>query len=260
MRILVTNDDGIDAPGLRILAGALAADGHEVMVVAPDKDFSGAGTQLHMTEGVPIPVRRFDVPELPGVSFAEVAGSPALATLLSRLGAFGATPRCVVSGINAGENTGRSVLHSGTVGAALTAASMGMSALAVSVAADRPRHYETAADMAVVALRWLAGARKRTVLNLNVPDVPIDAVRGVRWGRLAAYGSTRAILVENAEDHVTIGTTAGTLPLDPDTDAGLVAAGYAVVTPLVGPRAEQDGSAADGIASLLGSPSTVAGG
>lgn len=251
MRVLVTNDDGVDAPGLLALAGAVAAAGHEVLVAAPDSDHSGAGTQLRVAPGQRVPVRRFERPELPGVPFVGVAGSPALVVLLSRLGAFGAAPHCVVSGVNPGANTGRSILHSGTVGAALTASSLGMSALAVSVAARLPRHLDTAAGVAAVALGWLADARKRTVLNVNVPDVPADRLRGVRWARLAAYGPTRAVITHQGADHVTVDHVPGTLPLDPETDAGMVSAGYAAVTPIIGPRADGDQTAAAAISLLL---------
>jgi 5'-nucleotidase len=259
VRVLVTNDDGIHAPGLRVLAAAVLAAGHDVVVAAPDVDHSGAGTQLRVVAGTPVPVRRYDEPDLPGVPVVGVAGSPALVVLLTRLGAFGKAPRCVVSGINPGANTGRSVLHSGTVGAALTASSLGMSALAVSVAAELPRHLDTAAGVAGAALGWLAAARKRTVLNVNVPDVAARELRGVRWARLAAYGPVRAVITDLGPGHVTVGHVPGTLPLDPATDAGLVAAGYAAVTPLVGPRADDDDAAAAAMALVLSGPAPSGG-
>lgn len=257
MRVVVTNDDGIDAPGLRAMAGALARAGHQVTAVAPIADHSGAGTAMRLPIDRPITVRRMPVAEVPGVPFIGVDGTPGLAVLLSRLGAFGDPPWCVVSGINPGGNTGRSILHSGTVGSALTAASLGMSALAVSVHAEHPRHLAAAAQVAAAATDWLRTARKRTVLNVNIPDSPLTELRGVRWARLAAYGETRATVDEVGERHVRLRSAPATIALDPQTDAALVVAGYVVVTPISGPRAIEDDEPARGIGALLSFPSAV---
>ncbi|MEU6073955.1 5'/3'-nucleotidase SurE [Micromonospora sp. NPDC047074] len=248
MRVLVTNDDGIDAPGLAVLAAALSGAGHDITVVAPIGDASGAGTGVRLTVDRPIAIRRTTVD---GVTFVGVDGTPALAVMLARMGAFGAPPTCVVAGINVGSNTGRSILHSGTVGAALTGASMGMSALAVSLHARRPENLESAAQVAGLALTWLAGARKRTVLNVNVPDLPLSRLRGVRWGRLAAFSQTRATIAEVRDDEIELRLTGSTLPLDPATDAGLVENGYVVVTPLLGIQAAGDDAAATAIEAEL---------
>ena len=115
----------------------------------------------------------------------------AAAALAGRLGAFGAPPDLVVSGINAGLNTGRAILHSGTVGAALTAQNFGTKGLAVSVAATEPWRWDTATTIAVEVLDVLAAAPPRSVLNLNVPALAVDEVKGVRWARLAAFGAAR---------------------------------------------------------------------
>ncbi|MGW1059920.1 5'/3'-nucleotidase SurE [Micromonospora rubida] len=252
MRVLVTNDDGLDAPGLAALAGAVARAGHEVTVVAPVADWSGAGTGLQLPVDRPIAIRRKVVDGMP---FIGVEGTPALAVTLARMGAFGDPPVCVASGINIGTNTGRSILHSGTVGAALTGASMGMSALAVSMHAREPKHLDAVAQVAGVALSWLAGARKRTILNVNVPDLPVDELRGVRWGRLAAFGRVRATIDEVREGEIQLRLAESRLPLDPQTDAGLVEDGYVVVTPLLGLQAVGDDSAAHAIElDLLGRP------
>jgi 5'-nucleotidase len=134
MRVLVTNDDGIDAPGLHALARALAEDGRDVVVVAPDCDMSGSGAaigQVHLDQS--IDARRVGLPGLDGVPAYALAGAPGLCVLAARLAGFGPPPDVVVSGINPGCNTGRAVLHSGTVGAALTAANFGVRGLAVSI-------------------------------------------------------------------------------------------------------------------------------
>ncbi|MGH6692172.1 MAG: 5'/3'-nucleotidase SurE, partial [Gammaproteobacteria bacterium] len=134
MRVLVTNDDGVASPGLHALARALVDDGHDVIVVAPDREMSGSAAaigQVHIEGG--IDAERVDLPRLDGVLAYAVAGPPGLCVLTARLGGFGDPPDLVVSGINPGCNTGRAVLHSGTVGAALTAANFGCRGLAVSI-------------------------------------------------------------------------------------------------------------------------------
>ena len=123
VRILVTNDDGVDAPGIKPLAVALAADGHDVVVVAPTSDRSGSGAAIGKLFGTEPPeIVRHVWPELPGVAVHALDAPPATAVLGAALGAFGDPPDLVASGINPGANTGHLVIHSGTVGAALTAA------------------------------------------------------------------------------------------------------------------------------------------
>src|SRR5947199_9066406 len=145
LRVLVTNDDGIAAPGLTALAAAVHALGDEVVVAAPATDHSGASSAIGPMggpDGVAVtPVELDGIPEVP--AFA-VDAPPALIVIIGRLGAFGDPPDVVVSGINPGPNTGRSTLHSGTVGAALTAANMGLSGLAVRVGAGQAIHIATA--------------------------------------------------------------------------------------------------------------------
>jgi 5'-nucleotidase len=134
MKVLVTNDDGVASPGLHALARALVDDGFDVIVVAPDREMSGSAAaigQVHVEKG--IDAERVELPRLDGVPAFAVAGPPGLCVLTARLGGFGDPPDLVVSGINPGCNTGRAVLHSGTVGAALTAANFGCRGLAVSI-------------------------------------------------------------------------------------------------------------------------------
>ena len=134
MKVLVTNDDGVGSAGLHALVRALVDAGHDVVAVAPDRDMSGSGAaigRIHADDH--IDAEPVDLPGLPGVTAYAVDGPPGLCVLAARLGGFGAPPDVVVSGINPGCNTGRAVLHSGTVGAALTAANFGMRGLAVSI-------------------------------------------------------------------------------------------------------------------------------
>ena len=170
--MLVTNDDGIDAPGLAALARAAAGIGR-VIVAAPVDDRSGSGaavTPAWLEEG--ILVSRVDLDGVDGPAYA-VHGPPALAVLAGMSGALGAMPQIVVSGINRGSNTGLGVLHSGTVGAALTAGNLRVSALAISLASTSGSGYlDTAAAVAGAAMTWLLRAPAGTVLNVNVPDLP----------------------------------------------------------------------------------------
>jgi len=235
VRLLVTNDDGIDAEGLHVLAQCLASAGHDVVVAAPAADASGSGAALGVFHADShIDVKRVQVPGCDAPAWA-VAGPPGLCTLAARLGAFGAPPEIVVSGINAGLNTGRAILHSGTVGAALTAQNFGAKGLAVSVAAGSPWRWDTAAGIALEVLDLLAEAPARSVLNLNVPALPREAVRGVRWARLAAFGAVRAAIGEIESDGtLQIELRATEEQLAPDTDTALCEAGYATLTTIVG--------------------------
>src|SRR5262245_33437509 len=131
MRILVTNDDGVDSVGLHILARRLSKAG-DIVVAAPDREYSGAGAALGTLHLIHPEVRRID---LDGVEEAwSVTGPPALCVMFARLGVFGGPFDLVVSGINPGANAGRAIYHSGTVGAALTARNGGVSGLAISQA------------------------------------------------------------------------------------------------------------------------------
>ena len=138
MRILITNDDGVFAPGIAALARGLhAAFGaeHELVVVAPLTDHSGAGAAVGpVYERESIPYEHVDIPGLADVPTYGIDGSPALAVILGCIEGFGDRPDMIVSGINHGINAGRSALHSGTVGATLTGAQFGIRGLAVSIA------------------------------------------------------------------------------------------------------------------------------
>lgn len=193
MRILVTNDDGIDSEGLGWLARAMAEHG-EVTVVAPDREYSGASVSLGVLGEMRPEVRRT---RLDGAADAwAVGGPPALCVLLACLGVFECSFDLVVSGINPGVNVGRSVYHSGTVGAALTARARGLPAVAVSQAVEgfgvegqgwdemlKGLRWESAAEVASTVVGALAGSPVPAPLlvNLNVPNQPLDAIAG--WER-----------------------------------------------------------------------------
>jgi 5'-nucleotidase len=235
VRILATNDDGIEAEGLHVLARRVAAAGHDLVVAAPAVDASGSGAAIGLFHADShIDVRQVAIPDCDAPAWS-VAGPPGFCALAARLGAFGTAPDIVLSGINAGPNTGRAILHSGTVGAALTAQNFGAKGLAVSVAAGTPWQWDTAATITLEVLEVLMEAPPRSVLNLNVPALPRDQVKGVRWARLAAFGAVRAAIVPAESDgQLQIELRAVDEHLPPDTDTAQLRAGFATLTTIVG--------------------------
>jgi 5'-nucleotidase len=240
LRVLITNDDGYQARGIRALGTALAAAGHDVLAVAPLDDQSGVGSARAGMVDRPI---RTAEETAGGVTYIGVDGTPALAVTLAQVGAFGAPPDVVVSGINHGHNIGVPILHSGTVAAALTAAAQGLSAIAVSCDSEDPKHLDTAAAVAMRALDWLASEPVGTVLTVNVPDRPLDELEGVRRARLAPIERSRIAGARSPDGEPMIRLESPAAPPEPDTDEALLAAGYVTVTPIVGIR-EVSGDAA----------------
>ncbi len=252
MRALITNDDGIDSVGLQTLAGVAADAGLEVLVAAPHMERSGASASLGaMRSDGRLIVREQPLEKLPGVRSLGVEATPAFIAWAGVRGAFGPAPDLVLSGVNKGPNTGHAILHSGTVGAALTATAHGTPAMAVSVSAADPSHWDTAAYVARTALDWLLQQQldgRPYVLNVNVPDVPRDGLRGLRAAPLATFGAVQADIAEVGEGYVTMTFSEIDVSGEPDTDAGLQAQGWATVTPLAGP-CEMSGVVLDGLTS-----------
>jgi 5'-nucleotidase len=198
VRILVTNDDGIDSEGLHALARSLQGLG-DVVVVAPDTEYSGASASVGALQRMQPEVHRQRLDDI-GEAWA-VTGPPALCVMFARLGAFGPPFDLVVAGINPGANVGRAVYHSGTVGAALTARLGGVSGVAVSQAVKdfgvegqgwdemlEGQQWETAASVArsVVGAIQAAPPEDPIVVNVNVPNVNLADVRGWRSTPLGA--------------------------------------------------------------------------
>lgn len=254
-RVLVTNDDGITAPGIRWLARAAVEQGLDVVVAAPSEDASGTSAAMNAVEqGGHVVVDELTFPDLAGVSAYGVAGSPGFIALIGLHGAFGPPPELVLSGINRGANAGRAVLHSGTVGAAFTAAANGCPAIAVSLdirsatatqgttssrgaalsasvrAPGEDRHWSTAARVALELLPRLADAPPGSVLNVNTPNVPYERLRGVRQGGLATFGQVQMTVAETGRDFVRTSLEETGAVVEPGTDIGWLVAGYASVT------------------------------
>ena len=234
MRILVTNDDGVEAPGILALAEAVAAAGHDVVVVAPSGERSGSGAAIgRLHRSGPIACTEVAWPSLPGVPVYALDLPPAAAVYAGVLGTFGPRPDAVVSGVNPGLNYGHLVLHSGTVGAALTAATVGIPAVAVSIAWSEHPRWATAAAFAPAVLEGITGlAGPARVVNVNAPDLPLDEVRGVRAGTLSPFLERWKTERHPGEVHLEY---VGRDQEPPDgSDLAVVLAGYTSVTVLHG--------------------------
>lgn len=247
MRVLVTNDDGIESEGLAVLArAALAAGADEVVVAAPARDSSGASASLLGAEhDGRLVVDRKDAPGLPdGVDSFAVRAAPALIAFVAAHGGFGPKPDLLLSGVNRGANTGHAVLHSGTVGAALSAATHGIRGLAVSLGDARPQHWATAEAYTTHVLRWMHDQpqQRDRVVNLNVPDRPLAEVRGLRRAPLAAFGAVQARVHEVEHGNLMLTYSELAASQESETDAGLLLRGWATVTLLHAPAFEADAS------------------
>ena len=190
MRVLVSNDDGVDAPGIRILAQGLRDAGHEVLIVAPDRDRSGASNSL--TLDMPLRVQQLED------AVWRVYGTPTDCVHVAITGMLELEPDIVVSGINNTANLGDDVIYSGTVAAAMEGRFLGLPAVAMSlVTADhKGRHYEAAAKAAVEIIARLRTdpLPANTILNVNVPDLPWHEVRGFETSRLGTMAIAEACM------------------------------------------------------------------
>jgi 5'-nucleotidase len=253
MRIVVTNDDGIDSVGLHVLANALVPFG-EVIVVAPDSEYSGAGAAIGALHLMRPEVHRVTVDSLVGVAETwAVTGPPALCILFARLGVFGAAPDLVVSGINPGANVGRAVYHSGTVGAALTARTGGISGIAISqdVAAGSfdgqgleemlsLQQWNSAAEVGAEIVRAFIGAEitKPMVLNVNVPNCPVAEMKGWRSTKVGTLpprtmsGATREPKPGHEGAFRVTMKWGEPVVLPEELDGGAVTAGYVSISAL----------------------------
>ncbi len=240
LRALITNDDGIDSPGLSALAAGARDAGFDVVVAAPHVDASGVGgSVLAVRDGDRTRLHHRELPDLPGVPAFAVEGHPAFIVHSAGRGWLDPMPDVVLSGINIGSNLGHAVLHSGTIGAALAAGLHGWRALAVSlgiplVTPQRP-HWESVLHVLPDVLDVLLAAPDGTVLSLNVPDLPVAELRPLREARLAQFGSVRVRVDHVAGDDgdVLHGHAAELAAQpEPDTDTALLAEGHPTLTEL----------------------------
>ncbi|HAF68132.1 MAG TPA: 5'/3'-nucleotidase SurE [Acidimicrobiaceae bacterium] len=191
MRVLITNDDGVASDGLWALARRVVDAGYEAVVAAPATDMTGMGAaiggDLHSGD---LRAERIDREDLTGTACWSVDGPPALCVIMTQLGAFGDPVSMVVSGVNPGLNCGRSALHSGTVGAALTAANNAAHGIAVSLdVTDAAMEWDTAVHLIPEVIERLREITKgRRVVNINAPNISLAEVTGVQTTGLAKWG------------------------------------------------------------------------
>ncbi len=228
MRILVSNDDGYQAPGIVRLARHLQQLG-EVTVVAPERNRSGASNSLTLDN--PIRARRTEN------GFVCVDGTPTDCVHLGITGLLDHEPDMVVSGINAGANLGDDVLYSGTVAAAMEGRFLGLPAMAVSLVGDRGVHYETAAIIVVRLIENLSTSvvPPDTILNINVPDLPLDRIAGLEVTRLGHRHKAEPVVRAKdprGRDIYWVGPPGGEQDAGPGTDFHAVGHGRVSITPL----------------------------
>lgn len=228
MKILLSNDDGYHAAGLNVLARSLS-DQAELVIVAPDRNQSGSSHSLTLDN--PLRVGRTDE----GVYF--VNGTPTDCVHLAITGLLNDDPDMVISGVNHGANLGDDVLYSGTVAAAIEGRFLGLPAMAVSLVSDRSDNLQTAARAASVLLARLQDhpLAADTILNINVPDLPWDQLKGFRAARLGFRHRSEAVVPQPDPKGRTVywvGPAGGGQDAGPGTDFHAVEQGYVSVTPL----------------------------
>ena len=228
MRILLSNDDGYEAPGIQALAEALQPLA-DINIVAPDRDRSGASNSLTLDS--PIRAKYLDN----GV--IRVDGTPTDCVHLAITGLLTEEPDMVISGINSGANMGDDVLYSGTVAAAMEGRFLGLPAIAVSLAGQELQHYATAV---VVVLRLVKHLQRHplpqdTILNVNVPDLPLQQIAGIKSTRLGHRHKAEPVICAQdprGRDIYWVGPAGAEQDAGPGTDFHAVRHGYVSITPL----------------------------
>lgn len=228
MHILISNDDGYSAQGLQALAAALS--GHvDITVVAPESNRSCASNSL--TLEMALRVSQSDN------GFFKVNGTPTDCVHLAVTGLLEREPDMVFSGINHGANLGDDVVYSGTVAAATEGRFLGLPAVAISLASTAPRHFETAGQVAV----WLLEKIRRhplpsdTILNVNVPDLPWNEIKGFKSCRLGNRHKAEPVIRSHdprGREIFWIGAAGPEQDAGPGTDFHAIREGYVSITPL----------------------------
>ncbi len=226
MQILISNDDGVHAIGLATLAKTLAEQ-FAIQVVAPERDRSGASNSLTLDR----PLQA----DHQANGFISINGTPTDCVHLGISGLFDYQPDIVVSGINAGANLGDDVLYSGTVAAAMEGRYLNKPAIAVSLAGSK--HFETAAQFVAQLLPQLGqlNLAPRTVLNINVPDLPIAQIKGhyvTRLGHRHLASEPVRSVDPRGRERFWISAAGAAKDDGPGTDFYAVAQGYVSITPL----------------------------
>lgn len=228
MRLLICNDDGYQAAGIRMLAEALGVCG-DIEVVAPDRNCSAASHSL--TLSIPLRAHRQDD------GYIAVEGTPTDCVHLALNGLLDELPEMVVSGINNGPNMGDDVLYSGTVAGAIEGRFLGLPSIAISMECFEPKHYETAGKVAVALVEQLQRnpLPADSILNVNVPDRPWEQLQGFRATRLGHRHKAEPLLRQHdprGNPVYWVGPAGPEADAGPGTDFHAVKAGYVSVTPL----------------------------
>ncbi len=247
MRILIANDDGVYAPGLVALHQALA-DYADCAVVAPDQDRSGASSSLTLDR--PLHPQRLDN------GYISINGTPTDCVHLALNGLLEHTPEMVVSGINLGANLGDDVLYSGTVAAALEGRFLDKPAFAFSLLSRQTDNLPAAAQIArrLVAMHDQLDLPPRTVLNVNIPNLPLERIRGIQLTRLGhrarAAAPVKSVNPRGKEGYW-IAVAGDAEDGGPGTDFHAVMQGYVSITPLQLDRTFHEGFRGLGILETL---------
>jgi 5'-nucleotidase len=231
--ILITNDDGVHAPGLLALAQALRSVAH-VSILAPHRNWSVSGHNKTMNK----PLRVWSVTLADDSDALTTDGGPSDCVVLATRGLLAEQVDLVISGINNRPNLGNDITYSGTVAAAMEATIAGFPALAISAEEGEPRHWDAAAQVAArIATKVLqnGGLPRETLLNINVPNLPESGLKGWQITRLGQRRYHDELLVRQDSDgrpYYWIGGEAPTSILEPGTDVQALAHGYVSITPL----------------------------
>ncbi len=228
MKILISNDDGYQSPGIAVLANRLQQFAG-VAVIAPDRDRSGASNSLTLEN--PIRARHHEN------GFISINGTPTDCVHVAITGLMEDEPDMVVAGINNGANMGDDVLYSGTVAAATEGRFLGLPAMAISIDSFTPQHLESAARAAEELVRHLAdpSVTAEMILNVNVPDLPWEEIRGYKSTRLGHRHKAEPVYKEiDPRGHPIywVGPPGAEQDAGPGTDFHAVRCGYISVTPL----------------------------
>ena len=237
MRILVSNDDGFHALGIQTLAKALRQAGHQVVVVAPDRNRSAASSCLTLVD--PLRVHQFDAE-----NYAVIAGTPADCVHLALNGLFDESFDLVVSGINHGANLGDDVIYSGTVAAALEGRHLPLPSIAVSLVGKYGEnyitgncHFDTASQVVLALLDKIQGSNipANQVLNVNVPNLPYAELKGMLSTRLGDRSPAAEIIKQQdprGSNVYWIGASGKPVDESEGTDFYALKNGYVSITPV----------------------------
>lgn len=227
-RILLSNDDGIYAEGINVLYEYLCSEYKDIWVIAPDRNQSAASHSLTLEN----PIR---IQPIQNDNFIAVKGTPTDSVYLAINELLKPKPSIVLSGINAGSNLGDDVIYSGTVAAAMEGRCLGLPAIAISLVGKK--HYKTAAHYTKILLDRISTCPlpNGQILNVNVPDLPIDEIKGFKVTRLGRRHSAEIVVKQKdlrGEDIYWVGPQGDVLDGVVDTDFNAVEHGYISITPL----------------------------